>query len=66
MVTRYAPIDNTETLKRRMRKAGISQDAAARVLGCTRIHLNYVLNGRRQSRRLLVRLSRLVSGQSAA
>lgn len=36
-----------------LRRRGLSQEAAAGLLGVTRVHLTLVLNNRRQSRRIL-------------
>lgn len=42
-----------------LRRKGWSQKAAATRLGVTREHLTYVLNGRRQSRRILAAIAAL-------
>lgn len=42
-----------------LRRKGYTQAEAARTLGVSAIHLCYVLNGRRQSRRLLSAISHL-------
>jgi len=42
-----------------LRSKGWTQAAAAAVLGVTPIHLCYVLNGRRESRRVLTAIAQL-------
>jgi hypothetical protein len=52
-ITRYRPSGGEQR--------AISQGRAARALGVTREHLNYVLRGRRKSRRLMRLYERLVT-----
>ena len=49
-----------------LRRKGWSQAAAARVLGVSAIHLNYVLNARRESNRLLKAIERLPENSTPA
>jgi hypothetical protein len=49
-----------------LRAKGWTQAAAAQVLGVTPIHLCYVLNGRRESRRVLTAISQLPTNPSPA
>lgn len=54
-----SPVITPEEAKNRMRAKGWSDRTAAKALGCTPVHLSYVLNGHRQSRRLLERVEAL-------
>jgi transcriptional regulator with XRE-family HTH domain len=49
-----------------IRRKGWKQVDVARLLGVTPIHLSYVLNGRRESRRILTAISRLPSNPNPA
>lgn len=48
-----------QAARNELRRKGWSQTAAAEVLGVTKFHLNYVLNGKRESRRILREISHL-------
>lgn len=48
-----------ETAKAKLKKKGWSHRTAARELGVSFEHLNRVLNGHRESNRLLIRVDRL-------
>ena len=49
-----------------LRSKGWTQAAAAQVLGITPIHLCYVLNGRRESRRVLTAIAHLPANPNPA
>jgi hypothetical protein len=49
-----------------LRRKGWTQVAAALALGVTPIHLNYVLTGRRQSRRIITEIMRLPENPTPA
>jgi transcriptional regulator with XRE-family HTH domain len=49
-----------------LRRKGWTQAGAAMALGVTPIHLNYVLNARRQSRRILKAISSLPENPTPA
>ena len=49
-----------------LRAKGWTQAAAAKVLGVTPIHLCYVLNGRRESRRVLTAIQALPANPNPA
>lgn len=61
-----AVIPHHEAVKKRMRAKGWSDRTAAKVLGCTPVHLSYVLNGHRQSASLLARVEELPQRQKEA
>ncbi|MDD5349482.1 MAG: helix-turn-helix transcriptional regulator [Chthoniobacteraceae bacterium] len=52
IVTRY-------NAKERLKRRGWTQQAAADAIGVHRVHLTYVLNGQRNSRRLLAAIANL-------
>jgi len=52
MITRY-------TAKQSLKRKGWTLAAASAVLGVHRVHLSYVLNGHRESRRLLSAIAAL-------
>lgn len=51
-------VNNPES-RQAVQKSRLTVTEAARRLGVTRVHLSYVLNGHRQSRRLLRRYQEL-------
>ena len=55
-----------QTARNTLRSKGWTQAAAANLLGVSAIHLCYVLNGRRDSRRLLDAIRRLPSNPDPA
>jgi transcriptional regulator with XRE-family HTH domain len=48
-----------QSARNALRRKGWKQAEAARHLGVSAVHLNYVLNGRRESKRLLNAIARL-------
>ena len=52
--------------RNQLRRKGWSQEAAAEQLGVTRVHLTFVLNGRRQSRRILSAIQELPENPNPA
>lgn len=57
---------NRTTIKRSLHKRGWSYRRAAPVLGVSYQHLSEVLNGKRQSRRLLAKIDQLPTCQKEA
>lgn len=60
---RPAPVQEARNA---LRRKGWRQAEVARLLGVTPVHLSYVLNGRRQSRRLLRAIASLPNNPSPA
>jgi len=56
-ITKRSP--EIQAARNELRRKGWSQEAAAGQLGVTRVHLTFVLNGRRQSRRILKAIQEL-------
>lgn len=57
---------NVQAARNALRRKGWTQVEAAKVLGVTRIHLSYVLNGHRGSRRLLNAINALPENSTPA
>lgn len=55
-----------QAARNELRRKGLSQEAAAGLLGVTRVHLTFVLNGRRQSRRILSAIQELPENPNPA
>lgn len=63
-ITKRSP--EIQAARNELRRKGYSQEAAAVQLGVTRVHLTFVLNGRRQSRRILSAIQDLPENPSPA
>jgi hypothetical protein len=57
---------DVQAARNSLRAKGWTQSAAAQVLGITPIHLCYVLNGRRESRRVLNAIAALPNNPKPA
>lgn len=57
---------SVQAARNALRRKGWTQAEAARVLGVSSIHLNYVLNARRESRRLLNAIDELPENPTPA
>jgi hypothetical protein len=57
---------SVQAARNALRSKGWTQAAAAQVLGITPIHLCYVLNGRRESRRVLTAIQHLPTNPNPA
>jgi transcriptional regulator with XRE-family HTH domain len=57
---------SVQAARNALRRKGWTQAEAAKVLGVTPIHLNYVLNARRESRRILMAIEILPENPSPA
>jgi hypothetical protein len=57
---------SVQAARNALRAKGWTQAAAAQVLGVTPIHLCYVLNGRRESRRVLTAIQHLPTNPDPA
>lgn len=57
---------SVQAARNALRRKGWTQVQAAKVLGVTPIHLSYVLNGRRESRRILNAIEHLPENPTPA
>ena len=57
---------SVQAARNALRRKGWTQAAAAEALGVTPIHLNYVLNARRESRRILSAIDALPENPTPA
>lgn len=57
---------SVQAARNTLRRRGWTQAAVAQRLGVSAIHLNYVLNGRRESRRILHAIEQLPDNPSPA
>lgn len=63
-ITKRSP--EIQAARNELRRKGFSHATAASLLGVTRVHLTYVLNGRRQSRRILEEIRNLPENPTPA